>query len=98
MAHYVFHDISQEAASMSRRVPIVILHLWLEQIAEVLFAGFEAELYSLEEMPFLYWYTSTVVLSRQAEILDELRREIHADFPGSHGGACSSLFLIRQLI
>jgi len=70
---------------MSRRVPIVILHLWLEQMAEVLFAGFEAELYSLEEMPFLYWYTSTVVLSRQVETLDELRREIHAAFPGSHG-------------
>lgn len=66
---------------------MVVLHFRLEQMAEVIFAGFEAELYSLEEMPFLYWYTSTVILSRQAKTLDELRREIHAIVPESHDGA-----------
>lgn len=88
-------SVFQEAASMSRRIPLVILHLRLEQMTEVLFAGFEAQLYSLEEMPFLYWYTSTVILSRQAETLDELCREIHASVPGSHDGACYSLPLTR---
>jgi hypothetical protein len=75
---------------MSRRIPLVIMHLRLEQMTEILFAGFEAELYSLEEIPFLYWYTSTVILSRQVETLDELCREIHPSVPGSHDGAYCS--------
>jgi hypothetical protein len=79
--------VFQEAAAMSRRISLVILHLWLEQMTEILFAGFESELYSLEEMPFLYWYTSTIILFRQTETLEELRGEIRTAVPGSRGCA-----------
>lgn len=46
---------------MLRRIPLIIQHQRLWLIAEVLFCGAELDLYSREELPFIYWYASCVL-------------------------------------
>ncbi|KAF8638818.1 hypothetical protein AX17_001876 [Amanita inopinata Kibby_2008] len=66
-----------ELSSMSRPnalscLPTVALRWRLSTIREVIFSGFQLELYSPEETPFAYWY-ATQVIEAELECLDELR-------------------------
>lgn len=70
---------------MARRVPLVVLHFRIEQMAEVLFSGFESELYGRNEMPFLYWYIAEVLLSKQLDVLGQISQEISASGPSYEG-------------
>ncbi|PFH53575.1 hypothetical protein AMATHDRAFT_73372 [Amanita thiersii Skay4041] len=53
------------------RLPTVVLYWKLSTIREVIFSGFQLELYSPEETPFAYWY-ATQVIEAQLECLDDL--------------------------
>ncbi|QRW26851.1 Mak10 subunit, NatC N(alpha)-terminal acetyltransferase [Rhizoctonia solani] len=44
-----------------RRLPLGILHIKLENIIDLTFAGFETELYGEAEWPLLYWHLSRVL-------------------------------------
>ncbi|KAF8319438.1 Mak10-domain-containing protein [Clavulina sp. PMI_390] len=67
-----------EASLMARRVPAVVMHYRLGQMTEILLIGFEADLYSEDEMPFLRWYLARVLLPKHEEVLqwliDEMQR------------------------
>ncbi|GAB1517095.1 hypothetical protein RhiTH_000138 [Rhizoctonia solani] len=61
-----------------RRLPLGILHIKLENIIDLTFAGFETELYGEAEWPLLYWHLSRV-LTQQVQTLETLLRLIQAD-------------------
>ncbi|ELU43778.1 Mak10 domain-containing protein [Rhizoctonia solani AG-1 IA] len=61
-----------------RRLPLGILHIKLENIIDLTFAGFETELYGEAEWPLLYWHLSRV-LTQQVQTLETLLRLIEAD-------------------
>ncbi|KAF8758728.1 Mak10 subunit, NatC N(alpha)-terminal acetyltransferase [Rhizoctonia solani] len=67
-----------------RRLPLGILHIKLENIIDLTFAGFETELYGEAEWPLLYWHLSRV-LTQQVQTLETLLRLIEADGALSHG-------------
>lgn len=70
---------------MARRIPAVVLNLRIDQMSEILFAGFEAELYSREEMVFLYWYLSRILLAKQLDVLDGLAKLLPVASPVLYG-------------
>ncbi|KZS98798.1 hypothetical protein SISNIDRAFT_447615 [Sistotremastrum niveocremeum HHB9708] len=54
-------DTTEGSVDMLSRIPLVIQHQRLWLITEVLFCGVEMDLYSREELPFVYWYASCVL-------------------------------------
>lgn len=86
-------DGYQEAASMAKRIPLVIMYFRVDQMVEILFSGFEAELYSQEEMPFLYWYLSRTILPKQLRTLDDLSREIGSVSSTIRDGGSQTAFI-----
>lgn len=48
------------SVDMLKRIPLTIQHQRLWLITEVLFCGVESDLYSREELPFIYWYATCV--------------------------------------
>ncbi|KAF8328832.1 Mak10 subunit, NatC N-terminal acetyltransferase-domain-containing protein [Cantharellus anzutake] len=65
-----FEQLAEQKGSLER-MALVFLHLKLVQIIEILFSGFEIELYRPDEVPFIYWYLEKV-LSRQRGVLSAL--------------------------
>ena len=53
----------------------------LELVREIIFSGFELELYSPHELTFVYWY-ATGPLNTQCEIADTLLEMLHGDGDG----------------
>ena len=48
-----------------------VIMIWrLRIIVEVIFAGFQLDLYVADELPFAYWYASHVIESQLAVIGD----------------------------
>jgi len=47
----------------------VVLHIRLTLVTDVIFSGFEVELYDLSEWSFLYWYASTIFAHQHKTLL-----------------------------
>lgn len=82
---------------MAKRIPAVVLHFRIDQMSEILFAGFEAELYSQEEMPFLYWYLSRILLAKQLSVLDALAKELPLASHIPYGEFTGSLTMLNRV-
>lgn len=57
------------------RVSLSIRHIRLSVITEVIFSGFELDLYTREEWAMIYWYAEQV-LSTQVTVLEDLEAMI----------------------
>lgn len=82
---------------MANRIPAVVLHFRIDQMSEIIFAGFEAELYSREEMPFLYWYLSRILLEKQLSVLDALAKELPSESQIPYGELTGSLTVFNRV-
>ena len=82
------HKLHAQARAMSEQAPVVegmllVLHsLRLNAILEVVLSGFELQLYSREEDPFVYWYASYVVEQRTDVLRDTLKHLFLLDDSG----------------
>jgi hypothetical protein len=65
-------NLIQEPHAFARRIPLVVSHLRLAQIIEIIFSGFEIDLYLPNEKPFLYWYLLQSVLPHANNVLCDL--------------------------
>ncbi|KAF8589714.1 hypothetical protein K439DRAFT_1628492 [Ramaria rubella] len=63
-------SITSSESTLSR-VPLIIRHTRLSIITEVIFSGFELELYARHEWVMVYWYLGRI-LSTQIAVLDDL--------------------------
>ncbi|CUA72156.1 hypothetical protein RSOLAG22IIIB_00819 [Rhizoctonia solani] len=61
-----------------RRLPLGILHVKLEHIIDIMFSGFETQLYGEAEWPLLYWHLARV-LAQQVQTLETLLRLLQED-------------------
>ncbi|CAE6479222.1 unnamed protein product [Rhizoctonia solani] len=61
-----------------RRLPLGILHVKLENLIEVMFTGFETQLYGEAEWPSLYWHLARV-LAQQVQTMETLLRLFQED-------------------
>ncbi|CAE7104700.1 unnamed protein product [Rhizoctonia solani] len=61
-----------------RRLPLGILHVKLESVIDLTFAGFETQLYGEDEWPLLYWHLSRV-LTQQVQTMETLLRLLQED-------------------
>jgi len=68
-----------EPHAFARRIPLVVSHLRLAQIIEIIFSGFEIDLYLPNEKPFLYWYLLQSVLPHANNVLCDLSEMMKED-------------------
>ncbi|KAH7340129.1 Mak10 subunit, NatC N-terminal acetyltransferase-domain-containing protein [Rhizoctonia solani] len=61
-----------------RRLPLGILHIKLDNVIDLMFAGFETQLYGEAEWPLLYWHLARV-LTQQVQTLETLLRLLQED-------------------
>ncbi|KAL5636231.1 hypothetical protein ACGC1H_004897 [Rhizoctonia solani] len=61
-----------------RRLPLGILHVKLENVIDIMFTGFETQLYGEAEWPVLYWHLARV-LTQQVQTLETLLRLLQED-------------------
>ncbi|KAG8968024.1 hypothetical protein FRC03_008889 [Tulasnella sp. 419] len=52
---------SQVAVNITSRLPLAILHIRLSIVIELMFSGFELDLYTPSEFAFTYWYLSSIL-------------------------------------
>jgi len=58
------------------RIPLVILHIRLTLVIDVIFSGFEVELYDVNEWSFLYWYASMIFV-HQHKTLSTIKNSLY---------------------
>ncbi|TFK32597.1 Mak10 subunit, NatC N-terminal acetyltransferase-domain-containing protein [Crucibulum laeve] len=69
--HFILH---------APKVPL----LWrLSCIQEIIFSGFQLELYTSDERPFAYWY-ATHIINSQLECFDDMMHEVPKNSPALH--------------
>ncbi|CAE6429463.1 unnamed protein product [Rhizoctonia solani] len=61
-----------------RRLPLGVLHVKLDNVIDLMFAGFETQLYGEPEWPLLYWHLARV-LTQQVQTLETLLRLLQED-------------------
>jgi hypothetical protein len=74
--HFLTWSLSTVALSIQegrfiRRIPLVIAHLQFSLITEVIFSGFELDLYEVDEWAPVYWYAAQN-LESQSQTLERL--------------------------
>ncbi|KAG8764246.1 hypothetical protein FRC11_011262 [Ceratobasidium sp. 423] len=80
-----WHELWEDAIDMAvlvredptlrrlRRLPLGILHMRLENVIDLMFAGFETRLYGEAEWPLLYWHLARI-LTQQVQTMETLLR------------------------
>ena len=63
--------------SILRFIPLTLLHWRARIIQDIMLSGVELELYSTDELPFVYWYLWKVT-EKHLEVLSEMREGLRS--------------------
>ncbi|KAG9126713.1 hypothetical protein FRC07_002256 [Ceratobasidium sp. 392] len=82
-----------------KRLPLGIRHLRLSNVADLMFAGFETNLYSQVEWPLMYWHLTRIqgLQVQTMEVLLRLLQESTGSHPSSEQFAQSYITYSRAL-